>query len=290
MFGKGKKSAAPKKEPSAASDLVFGKSKRRATGKTPQLSPAMRVVLTATAFCALGMTVLGGGARLFYRCYFTENDLFTLSDTEKAVVDSGQAMPPELVREYLGIRKGVNLFAFGGEDPRGKLMQDAPNIKSISVQCILPDQMAIKIVEREPVARLAEPGLVVDDEGVIFTRRGLAGMPVITGVENEARIEPGGKISGLGMAAIKLAMVVNQPVYSFRVLVIDASKPDYLLLTMTDHRQAKIAWSGMDDPDKETSARMTRQLRDLSMVYANELSRNKLMFNATIPGRVAASD
>jgi len=288
MFGRQKKSSTGKSQKTSfLAELT--ERKRRTTGQTAVLSPWVKMLISGGLifFALLGLVF--GGAGFFYRIYFSRNDLFSLPDLSYVIIEGGGAsMSEELILEYLGIEKGMNLFAFDTQGAYQRFLQHAPNIKSVSIQCILPNRMVVKLTEREPVARLSSYGFAVDDEGVIFIRRNIGGLPVITGAENFSRIEPGGRITGYSFAAIRLAVAATQRKYSFRIQTIDASKPDYLLLTMYDHRQAKIAWIGMDDPNKDTLSRLNRQLSELNMAYASELGRNKLMFNATVPGRVAA--
>lgn len=288
MFGRQKKSSTGKSQKfSFLAELT--ERKRRTTGQTAVISPWARMLFSGGLLFVGLLGFVFGGAGFFYRVYFSHNELFSLPDLSYVIIEGGGAsMSDELILEYLGIEKGMNLFAFDAQGAYERLLLHAPNVKKVNIQCILPNRMVLKLVEREPVARLSSYGFAVDEEGVIFIRRNIGGLPVITGAENFSRIEPGGRITGYSFAAIRLAVCATQKKYAFRIQTIDVSRPDYLLLTMFDHRQAKIAWAGMDDPNKDTVSRLNRQLYELSMAYASELGRNKLMFNATVPGRVAA--
>ena len=72
-------------------------------------------------------------------------------------------------------------------------------------------------------------------------------------------------------------------------MVVDTGKDDYLLLTLSDHRQAKIAWDGMSDDEKDTQVKMQRQFDQLALAMESDIGRGCLLWDATIPGRIFAT-
>ncbi len=272
----------------------FAGKSRRATGVVAPMSPVKRLFLLTAVFGALGAGVFAVAGTLFWQFYFKSSDLFCIQSLEQVSVEGTESLAPDTVLELMGIRKGMNLFAFDTVAARTKLLASAPQVKGTEIQLYLPHEIRIRIVEREPVAGLYQPGFAVDDEGVVFRRRGISSaFPVIVGMEGYASVEPGARLSAfsLPMAAVRLAIAMSQQTYSFRVRQIDIRKSDYYLtLTMEDQRRAKLAWSGMDDAAKDSTAHMLAQLSFLSAAMKDENSRNRLMFNATVPGYVAAAE
>jgi hypothetical protein len=138
----------------------------------------------------------------------------------------------------------------------------------------MPDKLTINIVEREPIARVGASGRVVDEEGVVFIRyAGTGGLPMIKGSDMLAQVKPGDRLQGMDWAAVRLVNNTLRPDCRVRLLVVDTSKEDYLFITFFDHRQAKIAWDGMQDQEKNTERRMQRQLDNLAKAMDCEIGR-----------------
>ena len=269
----------------------FAASNRRVTGMVAGLPKSVEVALTFLLFlvCAAGLG--WGGWKLFENYYFRSQRLFVLRNMSRNVtITTGKTLTPDLVCEVLGIREGINLFSLPIELKRRELLEQAPNIRDISIVRRMPDKLAITIIEREPIARVGSNGRVVDEEGVVFVRyAGTGGLPVVKGSDEFTQIKPGDRLHGMNMAAVRLVNCSLRPECRLRILVVDTSKDDYLFLTLSDHRQAKIAWDGMQDDEKDTEIKMRRHFDLLAKAMDSEVGRPCQVWDAMHPGRIFAT-
>lgn len=263
---------------------------RRVTGLSKEVPPAVKLLLNTALFCGICLSLCWGGWKSFEHYYFRSRDLFVLKDVRKNVmITTGKTLTPDLICEVLGLREGINLFSLPIDLKRRELLEQAPNIRDLSIVRRMPDKMMINIIEREPIARIGANGRVVDEEGVVFVRyAGTGGLPLIKGSDELVQVKPGDRLHGLAMAAVDLVRNASRPECRLRLLVLDAGKEDYLLLTLSDHRQAKIAWEGMEDREKNTEVKMQKQFDDLSVFMDSDVGRMCLMWDARVPGRIAA--
>ncbi len=266
----------------------FAMSNRRVTGVVTDLPRGVKVLLFLVVF-TVGLGGFGWGSwQLFETYYFRSQKLFVLRDLRSNVtITTGKTLTPDLVCEVLGIREGINLFSLKIEQKRKELLEQAPNIRDITIVRRMPDKMNISIIEREPIARVGSNGRVVDEEGVVFIRyAGTGGLPMIKGDDEFAQIKPGDRVRGNEMAAVRLVTNSLRPECRLRMLVLDTTKEDYLLLTMSDHRQAKFAWEGMQDEEKNTETKMQKQFDQLAKSMESEIGRPCQQWDATHPGRI----
>jgi hypothetical protein len=269
----------------------FALNSRRVSGVVTGLPNNVRLALGGVLLILFLGTSVWGGWKLFEAYYFHSETLFVLKDLRSCVtINTGKTLTPDLVCEVLGLKEGINLFSLPIDQKRCELLEQAPNIRDISIVRRMPDKMMITIIEREPIARVGSNGRVVDEEGVVFVRyAGTGGLPMIKGSDLLMQIKPGDHLRGKEMSAVRLAHNALRPECRLRLLVIDACKDDYLLLTLSDHRQAKIAWDGMADDEKDTQVRMQRQFDQLALSMESEIGRGCLLWDATIPGRIFAT-
>jgi len=264
---------------------------RRVTGVISGLPKGVEMAFSALLGVAVLVGLVWGGWALFENYYFRSTSLFVLRDIARNVtITTGKTLTPDLVCEVLGIREGINLFSLPIEQKRRELLEQAPNIRDLSIVRRMPDRLAITIIEREPIARVGSNGRVVDEEGVVFVRyAGTGGLPVVKGTDEFAQIKPGDRLHGMNMAAVHLVNNSLRPGSRLRLLVVDSTKDDYLFLTMSDHRQAKIAWDGMQDEEKNTEAKMQLQFDELAKAMESEIGRPCQMWDAMHPGRIFAT-
>jgi cell division septal protein FtsQ len=268
----------------------FAAGTRRVTGVVTELPAGVKFTLAIM----VGLIVLTfsawGGWTLFTAYYFRAQSLFVLRDLRRDVtITTGKTLTPDLVCEVLGLRDGVNLFSIPIDRKRRELLEQAPNIRDITIVRRMPDKLNITIVEREPIARIGSNGRVVDEEGVVFVRyAGTGGLPLIKGSGEFAQVKPGERLRGNEMAAVRLIGNTLRPECTLRLLAVDASKADYLLLTFSDYRQAKFAWGGMSDEQMKTQTLMQNHLDNLAKAMDSEIGRPRMMWNATLPGRIFA--
>ena len=276
------------------SDARPGKIKagnRRVTGMVAGLPKGVEVTLTILIFLFCVTGGVWGGWKLFENYYFRSQKLFVLRNMSSNVtITTGKTLTPDLVCEVLGIREGINLFSLPIEQKRKELLDQAPNIRDISIVRRMPDKLAITIIEREPIARVGSNGRVVDEEGVVFVRyAGTGGLPIVKGSDEFAQVKPGDRLHGMNMAAVRLVNCSLRPECRLRILVVDTFKDDYLFLTLSDHRQAKIAWDGMQDDEKNTETKMQRQFDKLAKAMDSDIGRPCQVWDATHSGRIFAT-
>jgi cell division septal protein FtsQ len=218
------------------------------------------------------------GAWLFYHFHFRRNSQFILREL---VITSGETMNEMLVREYLGLREGMPLFDLDIERRRRELLTDAPNIRSASITRQIPSRMEVRIVEREPVGRMGRSGQVADDEGVVFPRYvGVDHLPMIVGVEG-IEVQSGTRLAGMGLAAVRLLATIRRPEYNLPVAMVDLAHSDYLQLTLSDQRQVRLWWKGMDTAGVDSREALARRLRRLLQAMAAAPQRR--VWDATVP-------
>ncbi len=268
----------------------FALGSRRVTGVVTDLPGWVKVALALAVCAAVLVGGAWGGWALFNAYYFRAQELFVLRDVRNDVtITTGKTLTPELVCEVLGLREGINLFSVPIEQKRHELLEQAPNIRDITIVRRMPDKMKITIIEREPIARVGSNGRVVDEEGVVFIRyAGTGGLPMIKGSDEFSQIKPGERLRGTEMAAVQLVNNTLRPECKLRLLAVDAAKEDYLLLTFSDYRQAKFAWEGMQDEQKDTEARMQCHFDNLAKAMESVIGKPRLMWDATLPGRIFA--
>ena len=241
--------------------------------RRPESSASEQVVLPLCgllALFALGWT--------FYHFHFRSNPQFILREL---TIATGENLNEMLVREYLGLHEGMPLFERDIERRRLDLLADAPNIRSVSITRRLPSRILIRVVEREPVGRIGRGGQVVDGEGVIFPRyAGVDHLPVLTGFEG-IQVQPGVKLEGMGLAAVRLLSTIARPEYTLPVAMVDLSHQDYLHLMLSDQRQIKLWWKGMDTDSMEANESLRRRLHCL--LQAMSLAPMRRMWDATVP-------
>lgn len=228
---------------------------------------------------------------LFNYYYFKCNELFELDSVRDDItIVTGKTLTESLICEVVGLRKGVNLFDIQIDKRREELIEQAPNIKSMSISRTLPRKMTITVIEREPIARVGSEGKVVDDEGVVFVRyAGTGGLPLITGSDALGQIKAGDRLSHVEAAALRVVESLQRPTCNLHLLVADVSRDDYLLLTFANHKQAKLCWHGMNDEKLDTRMQMEAQLDMLDRLMNSNVGSSCLMWDARVPGRIAAT-
>jgi len=213
----------------------------------------------------------------------------------QAVCADGAMVKGDTIREKFGIREGANLALIDFDARRREILKDLPNIRNIAVTRHLPDRVTITVEERRPVVRLAvhgkpaATGRVADTEGVVFTcRRGTKLLPVIR--ERVTSVTPVGQtLSKRSLAALRLIETASDPEYlALGVLDADIAKEDFILVTLGNYSQAKIAWEGMDHPTPESRAALRKRLDHLLKAIQSNVCNDAKVWNATEPDRIYA--
>ena len=214
----------------------------------------------------------------------------------QVVIQSGNRIMPDTVREMFGLKNGANLALIDFAAKRAEALRKYPVIKSIDISRRLPDGVSLTVIERDPFARIGvsgvkkETGRVCDDEGVVFTcRRGAEMLPIIR--EPAATgTKPGERLNDRSRQALAVLLVAREAAFAdLNILEIETAKQDYLEITLSSYSSVNFVWTGMEKPTPESDAFLRDQLSHLSHAIATNLSGEVKVWDATIQGRVAAS-
>ena len=249
----------------------------------------------ALGFCAL---------RQVWREQFRVQD----SAIDVVVTSSGKNVKPETIVYYFGLTNGANLATIPYAELRESLIARIPNIHDISIERRLPRRVTIDVKEREPAVRIAPPkgspdsGLVADYDGVVFRTFNSPSLPIIR-EGNETHHAPGQRLEGHACAALQLVRLLAEAadaksdtapeLAELRVLEVNTSKKDYLLVTLGDYSTAEIAWDHMGEDAEIAHQSLRRQLVHLAQAIGARLTPRATRWIATEyekGGRVYAAD
>jgi len=246
------------------------------------------LVAIALVFCA-GIAV--GAVIAFKALSGICREECRVSRQDCVTVVSGKMIPPELIISRFGLTNGVNLAEVPFAEIRSMFLKNVPQIKEITITRRMPDKVHIEVVEREPVVRLSGDGRVADAEGVVFEYyRGTSMLPLITDNDAASDAMPGNRLSGHAAAALRLIIAAaskNGDAPPLRILKADATKTDFILLTLADYGQAMFKSTNMDDDTPAAREAMIEQIDALSKAIATQIGSSGKMWNATVPGRVS---
>jgi len=246
--------------------------------------------LTVIAAIAIAVTIAFNKLRALWLEQCLLRDVNT-----QVEIQTGANIKADTIREIFGLREGANLALIDFAAKREEALKSYPRIKSIEISRKLPDGVIIKTTERDPFAKInvvktkLNSGLVCDDEGVVFTcRRGAEMLPTIREAEAD-KPKPGDRIDGRARAALAVLKTARESDFSgLNILEINASRPDFLTLTLASYTSVKFCWEGMDSPSPASDAALRSQLIKVSQVVATNLQPETRVWNATQPGIITA--
>jgi len=204
--------------------------KEKAKGTEKSKSRRWRFIFAAFAVVLL-VAGLVMGFRFTSGFLFNENPHFLL---KKITVTStgwwnGRSAR---VREVLGLNDNVNLFQVELKKLRD-MLEEQPSVRQASVYRILPDTLAVEIVERIPRAALfdSQSRWVIDETGMVMDRETCIGaernLPVIMGLERKRKVEAGVEMPEL-LPALNLITLVNTEFTDFRIAAVSIRRLDEL--------------------------------------------------------------
>ena len=217
---------------------------------------------------------------------------------EQVSVTDGKMVRADTLAERLGLVKGANIAHIDFAKKREEVLRDIPNLRSVSITRTMPDKVTVVTEERSPIAQLkfrgrkAPTGKVVDSDGMVFIHQNGTGLlPVIR--EAQAPGTPHGHLlTGRARAALQVIEACRDAEFqSLGVRDIDISKQDYLLATLDNYAQVKLAWDGMGEPSAKSRKNLTRQLSLLTKAIRSRVGDGTAVWNATDttkPGRIYA--
>ncbi len=255
----------------------------RSAGRAVWSRDQRRVVIGS----AVGVLVVLAGFGLWQltRHYLNASGRFVLRRID---VTAGDTITRDRVCEYLKLREGMPLFSLDMAKRRQEFLRDAATIRSLTLARILPDQLSITVIEREPLARLARRPMGVDSAGFVFVRyAGIETLPCISGYP-AGLVLPGARVEGLALAALELFEVMKNNTLPLQIVDVDVSHEDYLDCTMSDQRRVKLAWKRMGDNDARSNRFLLAQLRGLAAAMNSGRGQDRGNWDATIQGRAYA--
>ena len=262
------------------------------------------LVLVCGGFVCWGFACGVGALREVWREQFRVQD----SAIDVVVTSSGKNVTPATIVYYFGLTNGANLATIPYDELRRSLIARIPNIHDISIERRLPRRVTVDVKEREPAVRIAPPkgasdsGLVADYDGVVFRTYNSPRLPIIR-ESSEIRHTAGHRLEGHARAALQLVHLLAEvadgksdappALADLRVLEINTSKKDYLLVTLADYSTAEIAWDHMGEDSEIAHQSLRRQLVHLAQAIATRLTPRATRWIATEyekGGRVYAAD
>lgn len=206
---------------------------------------------------------------------------------EQVKIESGKMVRAEVIAEHFGLRAGANLAQIDFCAKRRELLAKVPTLRTVTIRRILPDKVVITAEERTPIARLnlrgnrRVSGRVVDSDGVVFMcQRGTQMLPTVR-EPSPPGTQPGQSLQGRAAEALELIVCCRDAEYQeLGLLEVDASKPDYLTMTLGNYSKVKIVWNGHAD--------LIARLNQLMAAIRSRIGTNVKTWNATMPDKIFA--
>jgi cell division septal protein FtsQ len=240
----------------------------------------------------LGLFLFAGFVRV-RDAIFANNDRFAI---KKIDVIEGQIKTEAMIREYLayeGINIGTNLFAFDIGAFEKVYLKRNPLVRMIQVSRDLPDRLEVAIQERDPLARIGQrTTLVADSEGFVFrlnSKQRLHRLPVIIGCK-DPQLVPGEYVRGSTRRAVDVLYVCDNPRVGVRVVGIDISRRDYLIVhvqTPYGIKECLLSWDDMDKGLAYSGKDLLVRLNRLKEGIKRDRGRHN-RYDVTFPGSVRA--
>ena len=219
--------------------------------------------------------------------------------TRQVEISSGKMVKGDIIAEEFGLRNGANLGMIDYDEKRKAILKKIPNIRSIVVTRHLPDRVTIQVEERRPVVRMNVVGArketvrVADTDGMVFRCQRNTGLLPIVREHREKVTAIGSELKGRSLAGLRLWEVAHEGDAAavgvkLGILEVDASHPDYLVATLGDYSQAKIAWEGMDQPTESNRKNLEMRLKMLREALGAAKGLNVRVWNVTLDNRVYA--
>jgi len=205
------------------------------------------VLVMAPVALAAVVALTWWGGRTAGRLLFSRNDRFRVAQLE--IVD-GQIITEALIREYTGLREGMNLFEPDIGAIRRKFLRHTPVVRSMSISRHLPGTLHIEITERQPIGRLGRRRhLVVDEDGFVFGQRYQQNhIPIITGTEEQG-LRPGNSLDGLALDAVRVLALCRRSGLDQDIVVVEidtrgsfSGREDALRLYLAGHTSVDLWW------------------------------------------------
>jgi len=258
----------------------------RANSRGGGLSPAAIALIAAVSVVA-GVALIWIVLVEIGRVLYSENPRFNIATLE---IRGGRILTREMVKEFTGIREGMNMFAFSLRKVRRDFLNKVPFARRMSISRTLPDTLVIDIEEREAIAKIGskDGALVADRDGSLFLLRSRReDLPVITGYADEPKA--GSALNGMALAALDAIEACGDPRLLLRVEAVDVSAPDHLKLTVAcdgARKEVLLAWKGMESRSEEARQTVFRKLCRVAEILQTPEGKKYPKLNAMFDGDV----
>lgn len=180
-------------------------------GRRRYFAAGLKTVAVAGAF-----VLLGAGGLWLARTWSANPAWFSAASGQpalrKLVLETNGRLSEQWVRTTLALPDKITLMEVDLPKLQERLLQHR-QVQTAKVSKILPASLAIELVERAPVARLLTPGgatLLVARDGVSFRGEGfgaeaVAALPLLTGVEPDAKGGAPERVAGMDTVADLIA-------------------------------------------------------------------------------------
>ncbi len=260
--------------------------------------------LVGACLACWGLSIGFAALREIWREQFRVQD----SAIDVVVTSSGKNVHPDTIKLYFGLTNGANLATIPYGELRQSLIARIPNIHDITITRRLPRRVTVDVREREPAVRIVPPkgtpdsGLVADSDNVVFRTFNSPPLSIFRGTD-DAHCKPVARLEGHARAGLQLVHLLAEAadaksdaapeLADLRVLEVDTSKKDYLLVTLGDYSTAEIAWAHMGEDSETAQQSLRRQLVHLAQAIAARLTPRTTRWIATEyqkGGRIYAAD
>lgn len=264
--------------------------KNRGSKKGPRVQRV--AVITLLPLVIAGGGLLGWhGLRFVGHGLFSKNDRFTI--TRLQIHDDGAAAH-DFIRGEKRIREGTNLFAFDIDELRREFLERAPSYKGIRIVRRLPNVLTVDVFPRTPLVRIPlgwRTSVVADRGGGVFsTAENVSHLPVVTGYR-EPDPQPGEPIEGLGVAAIQLVDVCDNPSLGLFVEEVNVGHDGHVVVIARyggRRRRLSLVWEGMGVRTPESRLNLLKKLGRWVQVMNTEAGMERTRFDGTYPDRIYA--
>lgn len=249
---------------------------------------------------ALGLLLLWSAGEWAVRHFLTGNDAFAIQQID---VRTDGDLAADQIRRWAGVSAGQNLLALDLSRVKRDLELE-PQIKTATVERVLPRQLRIRVIEREPLAQIHVPRprangtvelavLYLDEDACVMPpleprqratppAQPPPSFPVITGLDL-ANLVPGRKLDAPQLrSALQLITAFDRsPMVGLDDLrQIDVSAPETLLIRSAQGGEVTFAVGDFDH-----QLRRWRQIYDVGQRMQRTIASLDLAVSNNIPAR-----
>lgn len=243
------------------------------------------------------VALLGVTARLAAEKFFFKNAEYSL---RHLVTHLNGVMSEEELIALTGFAEGKNIFSFDLDEANRKLAA-LPEVRSVSMERILPDTIEVGLERRKPVFLFATPGAEGEEVGETFVpgktylcdRDGVMmqpsrlddiylHLPVLKGIDVTDAISGQGLKSESLATAIRLQQALSElPQETFSIRTVDVTKP--YAAVVTDASNARYTFGTLGNQDLPAQLERLRKLLDHCQETGRKIDTANLMLSRNTP-------